>query len=194
MTTKNLDVLTGTVENIVDVWNRASDQRKIDGALWYDDARQIGRDLDETFKLASGSGAGILAALSPSTAWTVNVSEAWALCENGWSRRQSKANNLKALSIRDGASPDEILGGNKVRAFYACIVDNDQKRACIDRHAVSVYVGRHVTDAEQKGLARVGVYDRIAEAYQTAADQIGVSVEVVQAVTWVQWRAEKGLS
>ena len=191
---KNTDVLAGDVSNVIAVWNRASDQRKIDGALWYEDARQIGRDLDRTFDLRDGSGAGILAALSPSTAWEVNVSEAWALCKSGWSRRQSKANNVKALAIRDGANPDDILGGNKVKAFYACIVNNDAKRACIDRHAVAVYVGRHVTDAEQKGLSRVDVYDRIAEAYQLAADQIGVSVEVVQAVTWVQWRAEKGLS
>ena len=184
------NLLRGSYRNVLAVWESTSDEDKTNGALWYENARKIGRELDRVFALTPNSGAGILAALSPSTSWEINMREAWLFCENGWSRMQSRANNLKALRIGSGEAPLDVLGGNKVRAFYQCIIDSFDKRACIDRHAVAVYMGRPVPDREIKWLARVGIYERIAAAYQRVADQFGVAVEVVQATTWEAWRSE----
>lgn len=190
MAIRSHNVLRGSYRNVLAVWQSTSDDDKTAGAQWYRTARELGKSLDSEFDLKPNSGAGILAALSPSMSWENNQIEARALIENGWSRMQSAANNQKALKIKRGDDPLEVLGGNKVRAFYACIVDRDDKRACIDRHAVAVYMGRHISDREQKGLERVGIYDRIANAYQRVADQYGVAVEVVQATTWTAWRSE----
>lgn len=184
------NVLRGSFRNVLAVWNATSDDDKSAGAQWYQTARKLGKSLDHEFKLRPNSGAGIIAALSPSMSWENNQIEARSLIVAGWSRLQSAANNHKALRIKAGANPLDVLGGNKVRAFYACIVDADDKRACIDRHAVAVYMGRHISDREQKGLERVGIYDRIANAYQRVADMFGVAVEVVQATVWTAWRSE----
>jgi hypothetical protein len=190
--TQTHNVLRGSYRNIAKVWARASHTAVADGFKWYETANEIGATIDRVHGFRDGTGAGILAALSPQKAWDVNVSLAWQLSETGYCGH-TRNNVDKANRIRSGENPLDVLGGRKVRAFYSCIVGVDSE-ACIDRHAVSIYMGRHCTDRELKLLARVGVYDRIAAAYQRVADENDVPVYVVQAVTWVQWRIEKGLS
>lgn len=191
MPTQTHNVLRGSHKRIRAVWDRATHESIASGFDWYSEAQRIGEDIDRTHNLRDGSGAGILAALSPQKSWPVNISLAWELVETG-NCGQMRANVVKALRIRAGESPLDVLGGRKVRAFYSCILGTDSE-ACIDRHAVSIYMGRHCADSDLKLLSRVGVHDRIAGAYQTVADAVGQPVHVVQAVTWVQWRAEKGL-
>ena len=186
------NVLRGSHRNISKVWQRASQDAINHGFEWYETANRIGAEIDRTFGFRPNTGAGILAALSPQKNWDVNISLAWQLAETD-TCGQTKANVAKALRIKRGENPLDVLGGRKVRAFYSCIVGVESE-ACIDRHAVSIYMGRHVSDVELKMLARVGVYDRIANAYATVAEAENVPVYVIQAATWVQWRVEKGIA
>lgn len=175
---------------IVATYRRATPADMVDGATWYARARALATDLDPADPRRA---AGVIAALSPRLTWTGNVSAARAAYA-GLPIPTLKANALKARAILDGADPLDVLGGLKVRAFYACIVDDATDAVCVDMHAHDIAVGRVTDDATRGMLARVGAYDAVADAYRSAARIISretgetVPAYIVQATTWVTWR------
>jgi len=182
--------LVGSVANILKVFDKATPRQIEEGVAWYPEGNRIARDIGEgNIEL----GAGILAALSPRVKWSENISAAYEVKLHGFITTQLGANVRKAVQIRSGARPLDVLGGKKVRAFYQAILrPGDQNpTAVIDRHAVSVWVGKSQTDKQIKLLQRVGVYEQIATAYSDAAVLRGVSTHTMQAVTWVAWRESK---
>ena len=72
--------------------------------------------------------------------------------------------------------------------------NNNWTEPVIDRHAVAVYMGRTVTDKEIKALESPKVYNRIVRAYMKASELTGINHHALQAMTWTQWRENKGLS
>lgn len=187
---KRIPDLVGSVENILAVFDKATPRQVAEGVAWYPEGNRIARDIGEgDIEL----GAGILAALSPRVKWSENIAAAYEVKIHGWTTTQLQLNVKKAAAIRNGAKPLDVLGGKKVRAFYQAILQpGDQNPAAvIDRHAVAVWVGASLTDDQMKPLQRVGVYEKIAQAYSDAAALRGVSTHTVQAVTWVAWRESK---
>jgi hypothetical protein len=181
---------SGSVQNILDIYGKATSRQLADGANWYHRGHEIAH------VIGSGDvakGAGILAALSPRLDWDINIAAAHSLVSDGWSKWQTRANNIKALRILAGESPLDVLGGKKVRAFYSAILNpiDPFAVAVIDRHAVAVYCGQSQTDRELVKLQNKGETEAIQEAYQEAASLAGVHVHVVQGVTWVTWREIK---
>ena len=184
---------------IVNVYMSADDVTIADGRSWYVRAHAI------ACELAPGdpaTGAGVLAALSPQMGWLRNVALAREYVATSKAPKGITGDNaLKAEKILSGAfSPLEILGGDKVRAFYACIIDpGNVESVCIDRHAFDVAVGRVTSDETRKALRRVGVYDAFAAAYREAArilsELFGETIlpSQVHVVTWVVWRKLKGI-
>lgn len=173
--------------NIVDCYRSADSRSLTEGRTWYADAAGIAASLDP---IAPTRAAGVIAALSPQTSWAYNVRlarQAYALGQASGHTRLfcSRANAI----IRDGCAPLSILGGPKVRAFYALIADpEDGYTVCVDRHAVAVALGRTLTQRERKILERAGAYDHVADAFRKAAAELGELPHVVQAVTWCAWR------
>jgi hypothetical protein len=115
-----------------------------------------------------------------------------------------KGNAIKALLILQGADPDEVVKGPKVRAFWHTIADPSNAEAVvIDRHAFDVAVGR-VMDDRTRGavLGRKGAYDAFATVYRRAAKSINARTKStwpwtpaeVQAVTWTYWRRERAVN
>ena len=195
------------ISNIAAVLDLATAQDYADGISWYRRARRtagvIGRLLGYKGAKAYRQGAGIIAALSPSCEWDRNVSVAFAVVRNGgeWradddSKYQSRANIDKARAIMLGARPLDVLGGDKVRNFYACIIEPSNSYAvCIDRHAAAVAYGRTLSEREMSNavavLATVSRYEAIADAYRAVAAARGLLPMDVQAITWVTWRRLK---
>ena len=175
---------------IVATYRRATPADVVDGRTWYARARALAAELDPTDPRRA---AGVIAAMSPRLTWTQNVNVARAIYA-GTPVGGLKANLLKARAIMAGADPLDVLGGLKVRAFYACIIDEHTDAVCVDMHAHDVAVGRVTDDATRGMLARVGVYGQVADAYRSAARilsaELGEEIppHVVQAVTWVTWR------
>jgi len=171
------------------------------GHTWYIDANKIARTIgslagypeDEALRV----GAGILSALSPMRDWDVNVSQAILLVTDGV-RKHFTVQHNKAVAIMLGRDPMKVLGGRatKTKAFYQAIVEpnNDETTPVIDRHAVAVYMGRSVSDRELKTLDSSKVYGRIASAYIKASKETGLNHHILQAMTWSQWRQDKGIS
>lgn len=146
-------------------------------------------------------GAGVLAALSPQTAWGEAKGQNVELARRAF--RQGKATghtgdacNKATAILSSWQDPEDVLGGLKVRNFYAAIVDpNSATAVCIDRHAFDIAVGRVTDGTARTILVRVGVYDTFAELYREAARTIGggITPAAVQAVTWLVWRRQKGI-
>lgn len=176
------------VRNILKTYKQASAAQAVDGARWYSDAHALAE------AITPGDverGAAIIAALSPALAWSTNMRVAVAAARKG-SRKPAGvigANWIKAKKIANGADPDRVLSGAKVRAFAACIASDGEHpdAVCVDRHAAAIACGRFLEDGGAAAV-RGKRYEMIAAAYRDAAARAGVTPAQMQAVTWVVWR------
>lgn len=174
------------VANIIDCYESASEEQKEEGQWWYPTAHSLASFI------ADGDvrqGAGLLAALSPQTSWSLNVQLASEAYETGDARRHVADALSKANRIMSGEDPQDVLPmARKTGQFYLCILDpTDPEAVCIDRHAHDIAVGEVYGQAD-RGLSAKGRYALIAHCYREAAYRLGVLPQVVQAVTWVAWR------
>lgn len=174
------------VRNILSAWYMASDDQVANGRSWYRVAHET------AVMLADGDakvGAGLLAALSPQTAWWLNVELACDAYEAGNATRHTKDSCGKANKIMAGVDPTEVLPmGRKTGHFYRAILDPaDPGAVCIDRHAHDIAVGVAYGDWS-RGLSTQSRYDLLADCYREAAQRVGEIPSVVQATTWVFWR------
>ena len=176
----------GGVEQIIQAYTAASDADKVEGADWYGVASYIAHDIHPEH------GAAVVAALSPNRAWDINIIAAREVVATGWTKWQSGRNVDKARRILDGETADNVLGGNKVRAFWRAIEGSDH--VVIDRHALGVFRGKHATARDVKVLERKGAYALVAQAYRHAARILGVGAVELQAITWLYWRRTKGVT
>lgn len=175
-------------ENVVRCFESATADEMRDGMNWYQDAHSFARSLDTDVWRA----AGVIAALSVQKQWNVNMRMAERAYETGVVSGNFTTMNAQGQRILNGEHPLEVLGGDKVRAFCAAIATNGMSDiAVIDRHAHDIAMGRVFTDATRNIGKRL--YRVMAMHYGEAAKEVGVSVNQIQAVTWVRWRNVKML-
>ena len=190
------NIVKGSYRNIVSAYYKASPTSHVEGNSWYIDAHDIAKQISAMLDSDDIKvGAGILAALSPQMEWGDNVTEAIKLATTGKAPRQTKANEDKAILIGSNIDPEEVLGGEKVLAFYHAIVNPvGQAKPVIDRHAISVYYGKPVLKKEwSRVFGNKKVMHRIQSAYIRAGRVLNRHYNVVQATTWVQHRKDKGV-
>lgn len=183
---------TPRVENVLAVYNNATADNLRSGLSWYLDAHNYAKILDPE---NTARAAGIIAALSPMNGWENNKNKATQLYRQGNGIGCGlKRNVAKAELIFNGAQPLDVLGGDKVRAFYATILDpHGDIDPVIDRHAFDIAVGER-TDERRRGiLGRKGVYSTFASVYREAARIAGIGSAQMQSVTWVTWREAIGI-
>jgi hypothetical protein len=192
-------ILKGSWSNIRNVYDQTAIDIREEGEQWYPEANRMAQVVGSLTGLPShkqvAAGAGILAALSPQTDWGNNL--AWSLlAASEGTQKQTTANHNKAMRIRNGENPDEVLGGLKVRAFYHAILEplNDHSPVTIDRHAVAIYLGKQPGADSGKAFSNKHVWKRIEGAYVRAAKKLEINHHALQAITWVEWRYRKGLA
>lgn len=169
-------------------YDNASAADANEGAAWYADAQSFAAALAAGTDMDTSHAAGIIAALSPRVQWDVNKRAA-TLIVNAVHAYEPQpivaglgANREKAWAIANGGNPLEVLGGQKVRAFYANIM-GDENAVTVDVWAARAALGEDATDR-----IPTRQYDAIADAYRLAADARGVSPMVMQATIWVYIR------
>jgi hypothetical protein len=176
---------------INDVLRKATPAQMETGVNWYPIAH------DFALEIAGGDlekGAGVIAAFSPQNGWEDNMIIARRAFDTGIVSGHTPANNAKVARILNGEAPLAVLGGNKVRSFYANIVNPaDVVPVTIDRHAVGVGIGRVPTKADIAILGRKGAYEAFVKCYYASARRFGMIPSVLQATTWVTFREMKGL-
>lgn len=164
------------------------------GLAWYDNAGAIAESLarESDYRLSQRHCAGVIAALSPRCQWGANVAGARAIVRaaiNGHPEpvvAGTKGNRRKAWRIANGADPDAVLSGPKVRAFWANIC-GDVEVVTVDVWAARAAEGR---DNAQAPVRRR--YAICAEAYRRAARRRGMTPRDAQAAVWTVFRRTHG--
>ena len=179
---------------ILNVYRSADAQQIAAGMIWYETAHNEALKLSAEFSLSIEQTAGIIAALSPQVSWGFNLEWARAICERDRTQYGLSLSQGRAEMIRYNPDipPLDILGGPKVRAFYACIESAGMTdTVCVDRHACDIATGlrgsfNSLTDR------RIRI---IQAAYVSAARRLAItggpvlSAAQLQAITWITWRA-----
>ena len=197
-------------DHIKHAWNHHTTQDERDQASrWYPDAHLV------AVAIAHGDaakGAGLLAAYSPLTRWPANMFNAARSIHEGRAMGTRKGDGAimavhwkPAQRILAGEHYSDVLSPKtamKTRAFAHLIehggnTEEDLRHGtphvCIDRHALSVAIGRRVTDEEygQAPVSKHRYYHHVARQYIDAArdisDETGKLVDpaTVQAGTWL---------
>ena len=179
------------VRNITRVVRAADHISLLDGMDWYSRANRFAHSLDPN---NPNRAAGVIASLSPLTAWPLNVRYATAVYE-GTPFGCLPMNMSSAFDIFNGADPAVRLRGPKVRAFYFTIVDPwNCEAVTVDRHAIDIAHGRvNPNNSKARSIGK-REYAEIAAMYTRAARILSkeygreILPSQVQAVTWVYWR------
>lgn len=188
---------TPSVSNVLAVYNGASAHNMREGLSWYLDAHNEAVRLADGVAHAVPMAAGIIAALSPMNGWENNKNKARQLIaqEGNGEGCGLYRNVAKASAIYHGSDPLDILGGDKVRAFYQTILDpTGDIDPVIDRHAFDIAVGERTSEKRRSILSRKGVYSSFADVYREAAIIAGIGSAQMQAITWVAWREALGIA
>jgi len=179
------------VRRLARILAEAADEQWSKGTFWYASAHSFACQLADEHDVTVECAAGVIAALSPRLPWDQNVAAARQLFATG-DAPVLGSSKAKALRIRAGESPVDVLGGDKVIAFYRCVLfPANDTYVCVDRHAVDAALGAKGTDASRKRiLERKGGYEIVADAYRRAAERFGVAPAQAQAIVWVCWREQ----
>lgn len=165
--------------------------QKMHGHGWYQSAHTVAYMMAHTTGISMEQACGVIAALSPACPWERNILDAWALCKGNDSHAFTTygPNIEKGRRILAGESPLDVLGGNKVRAFYSLLLNPaDSTTVCVDRHAVKACTRRFWWgDKEPQQFLR-SQYGRCANAYRHVAAVCGVLPHQVQATCWIVQR------
>lgn len=182
---------TKTVNNILRIWNLSQPEDRYD---WYTEAYKFALSVSEVTGLTINQVAGVIAALSPLKTWEQNKIQAMQMIKTG-NCGHMKAFKGKAAQIIASNGNEEgilkILKGSKITSFYLNIRYPDKSiNLTIDRHALSVCLGRWVSDLDYSGMT-VKQYQFFSDCYRHAAARLNVSPLLVQSATWVVWRRIK---
>lgn len=187
-------------DRVLSVYADATADDELAGLTWYGPDSDLELQAIQLaartsgYKLDRSQCAGILAALSPSCGWRRNCDLAVELAADGDCPHAYGLCIERARDIRNGADAAAVLGGRKVRSFYWNIFDPDRiGPVTIDRHALSIVLGRKVAENDYKILERKGAYHLAAGAYRSAGRELNLAPHTVQAVTWLTWRRQNGI-
>lgn len=153
-------------------------------AAWYSRQGSALDALARSTGQAADAVIGAFAALSPQVSWTEQLAHGPEFIRSGGeaSHPGFGRNRDKARRILAGEEPGDVLGGPKVRAFYAAL-GGDGGAVVVDRHAVRIAVG-----GELDGSLTARRYRLVADAYKDAALRIGMEPADLQAMTWCYYK------
>lgn len=171
------------VRNILDTWDRATDENRREGQTWY----KAAHDIAAGFTLTTGHPidyvAAVISHLSPKTNWKRNIQAARDVLNGINPTYALKANVARANATLESRNPLMTFGkGAKKTQRFARNILGDREAVTVDVWAQRVAQGK---DADPKFLKRNGGYESVERAYQVAANQLGEYPSVVQATTWI---------
>jgi len=182
------------IDNILKVYN---DETFIFGLDWYEDANEYAHKLAKLHNVDVRQVCGIIAALSPLKSWSENKRITELFLSSGKKLHVQNFHD-KAISILTNVDVNddyivEVLNGNKITNFYFNIAYPGYRGAVtIDRHAISIAIGRSIKHAEG-----IGVTEKQYNFFKLCYIEVGRLLEVrpssIQSVTWEKWRKLKQL-
>jgi hypothetical protein len=181
------------VSNILAVYAQCTEDDLKD---WYGEANRQAQQLAETYDKPLPVVCGIIAALSPLNNWDKNLDDAERLLAK-MKVAHTRVFIRKAELIEHLIdTPDlitkvaEVLNGNKITSFYLNILyPKNSNVLTIDRHAISVLLGRNATAREYSLTTKQ--YEFFQNCFTLAANEVGVAPILMQSATWEAWRRLK---
>ncbi len=185
--------LTKSVNNILKIYRQHTTVKTTN---WYWEANKYAQYLADKYEVSLSVACGVIASLSPLKRWDENKRIAESFLRNGRGEH-TKLFLDKARQIKESDGDVEtiavILSGNKIISFFINILEPDQQNfVTIDRHALSIVLGRSVADGEYRGMT-LKQYEFFVSAYHIAGKKAGISPVVMQSITWETWRENKKL-
>jgi hypothetical protein len=198
------EVLTRTkvINKIVKIYTDTTEDERFD---WYQDAKNKGIEIaknnnafvplwGETAERVNSKVWGVIAALSPVKTWSQNLIQAEQFYKSGDCGHMGQF-KTKARKIMQSDGSDEsileILKGRKISAFYMNIkYPHHGANVTIDRHALSICLGKWVTDEEYSGMT-ASQYGFFQNCYILASVKLDTTPLLVQSSTWVRFRKIK---
>jgi hypothetical protein len=195
LTIHDLPVPEKMVENILTVWENASERDVENGTAWYANTYRLCKELATMFDYPVENVVGAYAVISPALDKEMNDKaiitmmpvHAAGLDFEEWCKvgTYGKNNRKKAYGCLSGDLG--MVRGEKVSAFFNNILGRPQ-RPTIDRWAVRVACLDPTMNGDKIAVGSKTVYNQIADAYVEAARLAKVNPAVMQAVTWESYR------
>ena len=186
------------VTNILAAYGKARQRDRRKNRGWYVRAHRWSKQVSNDTGYHLDVVVGVLAALSPGVQWKVNKNDAIAVLTGDVLHAFATypVNVSKAQDILGASREVEVLArlkprpqsGMKVYAFYHNIrYPLTVGKVTIDRHAISVALGRPLTKAE--GSLTPLQYAHYEYVYAYAANIVGLKPQQLQAIVWEWWRS-----
>ena len=196
--------ITSRLTPILGTYHLSNEQERSAGKNWYPQAHRTALDVSGPFRCGVITSAGVIAALSPNNKWERNIQDAQRLLDtfktdgayaasqvtvSTYGANLQKALTILKLQAATAADVEAILHGQKIRAFYRCIL-GDTQSVCVDGHAYSIWRGEHITTTKTPKISP-RLYAQISADYTQAANLISsqqfhvVTPAELQAITWV---------
>lgn len=178
------------VANILATFDVATPEQVRDGAEWYPAMARIMREHATVTGLSVAQCAGVYAATSINTSWSINLTlAARALADGSLNGGTLTMVCDKVNAIIGGSDIDTTLTSDdkrmKLRNFWRNL-SGDMTRVTVDRWARRIATG----DMSSKSVPQGEEYLRIAAAYSIAASRRNVDPATMQAVTWCVVRGD----
>ena len=180
---------TKCVNNILKTYALSEKRERND---WYGVARHLARQLAHDRPYYASQCAGVMAALSPLKTWEENLDIAYDFIEHGiMSHTYLFVNKAERIMNCDGGTATicSILNGRKITAFFLNIM-GDNNTVTIDRHALSIALGRDTYDHDYRGMT-ARQYAFFQECYVIAATKERIKPSLMQSTTWQTYRRLK---
>jgi hypothetical protein len=181
------DDMSGSVDNLLRVWDQADFTDYAEGMLAYGRYRHTLNRLAKHYGYPLESVVGAFAALSPNLDYLNNLRSTVSLLRGSERTAGYGACRDRAQRALRGEHFLAFTRGPKTRAFFSNIMDpSDPGPVTVDGHAYCAYVGQRMTMREVVYL-RMN-YDGVADAYREAAGRVNVLPCQFQAVLWFAWK------
>ena len=190
--------MTQYTRNILKVFAQCTDAELQHGLTWYSDAKQEAQSMADKYELPLHVVIGVIAALSPTNSWEMNIRNADTMCrifvdggyvedtkpstyktmrDKAWSILQTMPHNIDDVAF--------ILNGPKITDFAYCIMGNDV--CVIDGHAWCIANRDRRTMQEVPNIGK-RLRIELQQAYSRAGKKHSMTAYEMQAATWVAWK------
>jgi len=201
------------IKNIIATRRKATSDDIKAGVSWYAIAQQNCLDIAESHCMPLNIVVGVVAALSPNNKWTRNIINATDLIGafmNGDTIESVKVSTYNAMKQKawgileampeDNESIMLMLNGQKIIAFFECIMDLDS--CCIDGHARNIAYNERIGLTDDRTNIGKREYKELVQAYVAASKRCSIvdngkrrnlKPYELQAITWTVWRKQWGI-
>lgn len=181
------------VGHIVALVKDATTEEHAGGLVWYPAFSRAIAAYGEQHGLSREESLALFAALSPRARINRNWANFKAACETHTTEQcvcLTGCHRAKVEKFLAGlSSVTQVTSGDKVTAFYANLA-GDLSQVTIDRHAIAGALG-HCPDNLTLSHAQ---YRGFALVFQAASKLLELEPAQVQAIAWIVWRRQKGMT